>query len=128
MALEPGLTYHFECYSYNGANAAEFRYSVPAQILNWTTDGDMTQPAASTGILVRQSGTKTVEIECTFTAPPDRMTLLFRNTTNNPLSSVAIESGKKKLFHDQNIVYNQTIFTGFASATIPSSRLGVLPI
>ncbi len=111
FALEPGLSYHYEVYAYNGANAPGFRYSAAAQLLSQTVDGDLTAPTAASAILVRQTGTKTVEIEATFTPPSDwGTTLLYRNTVNVTASAVLIESAKKKIFHDQNIVYDTTYY------------------
>jgi len=109
--LEPGLIYDLEVYGYNSANASEFRYSVPAQILNHFADFDLIAPSAAASLLVRQSGTKTIEIEAAFTPPADwGTTNLYRNTVNSSASAVLIESGKKKIFHDQNIVYGTTYF------------------
>jgi hypothetical protein len=111
LALEPGLSYHYECYAYNGANDPDYRYGVPAQLLNQLTPGDITVPDPASAIQVRQSGTKTVEIEATFTPPDDwGTTHLYRSTVDNTSSAVIIESGKKKIFHDQNIVYDTTYY------------------
>ncbi len=130
FALEPGLTYNYRVFAYNGMNAQGYRYSPAAQILSHTVDGDTIPPSSPTGVSVRQSGAKTVEISIAATTPPDwGTTHLYRNTTNSSGSASLIDSGKKLSFHDQNISYNTTYFywakivdtTGNQSGFSPSS-------
>ena len=128
--LDPGLTYHFEVFAYNSANAPEFRYSTPAQLLSVVIDGDTIPPSAPSSLVVTQSGTKTVEITVNASPPVDwGDTFLYRSTVNNSASAVLIARGKKLNFHDQDIVYNTVYYywskiadsSGNISAFSPSS-------
>jgi len=128
FVLEPGLTYHYEVYGYNGANAPDFRFGVPAQILSQVVPGDVTAPAAATVVLVRQSGTKTIEIAITAILPPDwGTTFLFKNTINDTSTAILIDQGKKVSFHDQNINYATTYFYWVKIADTTGNTSGFSP-
>jgi len=112
--LEPGLSYDFTCYSYNGANAADFRFSQPVLIVAFPAPGDATTPAAGSAVLLWQAGAKAVGIQAVVNVPPDWGTILFyRNTVNDTASAVVIAQGKQLKHVDQDIVYGITYYYWF---------------
>jgi len=82
-----------------------------SDIVTFGSVKDTEAPPAPT-ILVRQDGTKSVEIQLTtFTPPLDWGTVdVYRNTVDNSATATKIATGKKTTFHDQNVVYATQYF------------------
>ena len=80
-------------------------------LTNQTSPTDSSVPSAPSGITVIQAGGKVVEVRVTTTPPSDwGTTRLYRNTTNNSGTATEIASGKKLVFHDENVTYGTTYF------------------
>lgn len=98
-------------YQVSRVNLMDSSLSADVTLSNQTAPADTSAPTAPSAIAVRQAGGKAVEIDLTFTAPPDwDVTILYRNTTNNSGTAVEIERGQKKRFHDQNVSYGTTYY------------------
>lgn len=100
-ALVPGQFYNFRAVT---VGAME---STPMFLNNQLALGDTTTPSAPTAMQARQSGGgKIVELEATFTAPPDWGTVVwYRNTFNNSATAAEIGRGKTTRFTDRNVSY-----------------------
>lgn len=105
FALPPGLIFDVHILIRNVDNPLLFRDGTVVVVSSVLTPGDTTIPPAPTGIVLRQSGTKEVEIIVVFAEPADWGVLeLFRNSISATGGS-HLESKRGKVFHDQGVNY-----------------------